>query len=141
MKSSTADLIRYVEANITPVRLEPALQAAIATTHTGFYSAGEMTQGLGWELYPYPVTLDRLQAGNSSDMALQAQAITWLTPAQSPQADVLINKTGSTSGFGAYIAFVPSRKIGIVILANRNYPNALRVKAAHSILSALESRD
>ncbi|WP_095149197.1 class C beta-lactamase [Pseudomonas sp. Irchel s3a18] len=141
MKSSTADLIRYVEANITPVRLEPALQAAIATTHTGFYSAGEMTQGLGWELYPYPVTLDRLQAGNSSDMALQAQAITWLTPAQSPQTDVLINKTGSTSGFGAYIAFVPSRKIGIVILANRNYPNALRVKAAHSILSALESRD
>ncbi len=51
---------------------------------------------------------------------------------------MLINKTGSTNGFGAYVAFVPARGIGVVILANRNYPIAARVQAAYRILAALD---
>ena len=29
-----------------------------------------MTQGLGWEAYDWPISLKRLQAGNSTPMAL-----------------------------------------------------------------------
>lgn len=137
IKTSTADMIRYVQANLKPASLEKPLQQAIATTHTGYYTVGDMTQGLGWERYSYPISLDKLLGGNSTPMAMQAHKVQWLTPPQPEPESVLINKTGSTGGFGAYVAFVPAKDIGIVILANKNYPIPERVKAAHQILSAL----
>jgi beta-lactamase class C len=137
VKTSATDLIRYVAANMKPSGLEEPLQRAIATTHTGYYQVGDMTQGLGWELYDYPITLDRLLAGNSSKMTFEPHEVQWIEPPQTSRHNTLLNKTGSTAGFGAYVAFVPDEQIGIVILANKNYPNAERVKVAHTVLSAL----
>ncbi|WP_433736153.1 class C beta-lactamase [Pseudomonas putida] len=137
VKTSASDLLRYVQANMKPAKLEKPLQQAIALTHTGYYKVDGMTQGLGWEFYPYPVTLDQLQAGNSNQMAYEPHEVQWINPPQAPRQDALFNKTGSTGGFGAYVAYVPQKQIGIVMLANKNYPNAERVKVAHQILSAL----
>ncbi|MGE8185988.1 class C beta-lactamase [Pseudomonas sp. NPDC086278] len=137
VKTSAADLLRYVEANLKPMALEKPLQQAIALTHAGYYTVGGMTQGLGWERYNYPVSLDTLLTGNSTEMTMQAQKVQWLNPQQPAPDAAWINKTGSTGGFGAYVAFVPAKDIGIVILANKNYPNPERIKIAHQILSAL----
>ena len=137
VKTSAADLLQYVQANLDTAKLESPVQKAIALTHTGYYTVGDMTQGLGWERYTYPISLDRLLDGNSTPMAMEAHKVKWLNPPQPEPANVLLNKTGSTSGFGAYVAFVPSKKVGIVILANRNYPNGERVKIAHKILGEL----
>jgi beta-lactamase class C len=98
-----------------------------------------MTQALIWESYAYPVVLDDLLAGNSTQVSLKANPVEAVTPPQVPQGDVLINKTGSTNGFGAYAAFVPGKGIGLVLLANRNYPIDARVTAAHRILEKLET--
>lgn len=135
VKTTAADLLRFVHANLQPGALEGPLKGAIATTQRGYYQVGDMTQGLGWEFYPYPITVERLQAGNSSAMALEAH------PVGDPQVQtgpVLFNKTGSTGGFGAYVAFIPARGMGVVLLANKNYPNAARVEAAHALLTALD---
>jgi beta-lactamase class C len=137
VKTSAVDMIRFVEANLKPAQLEAPLPQAIAITHTGYYQVDNMTQGLGWELYNYPLTLDQLLAGNSTQMAMEAHKVQWLNPPQPPQENILLNKTGSTGGFGAYVVFVPSKDIGLVILANKNYPNPERIKIAHQILSAL----
>ena len=48
-----------------------------------------------------------------------------------------MDKTGGTSGFGAYAAFIPGRRIGLVILANRNHESLLRVALAERIFAAL----
>jgi beta-lactamase class C len=139
VKTTAADMIRFIEANMNGSKLDETLQRAIAATHTGYHKVGDMTQGLGWEMYAYPTDLGRLLAGNSSQMALKANEVSRLAPPLSPQEGALINKTGSTNGFGAYVAFVPAKGIGIVMLANKNYPIPVRVKAAYQILTALGS--
>lgn len=137
IRASAADVVRYLQANINPGRLAAPLRRAVEGTHVGYFKIDGMVQGLGWEQYPYPVSLAELQAGNSRTMIWQANPARQLVPPQTPPAATLFNKTGSTSNFGAYAAFVPSKKIGIVILANKNYPIPARVKAAHEILGKL----
>ena len=140
VKTSSADLIRFVEANLRPQTLDEPLKQAIATTHTGFYRVGKMNQGLGWEFYPAPFTLEDLLAGNTPQMALAPQKVEALSPPRPAPDGSWINKTGSTNGFGAYAAFVSGKDLGIVILANKNYPIEERIKAAHKILAALEQQ-
>ncbi|WEX86596.1 serine hydrolase [Sinorhizobium garamanticum] len=57
-----------------------------------------------------------------------------------PQKDVIINKTGSTNGFGGYVVLLPGENLGIVVLANRNYPNEARVRATYALIEALLSK-
>ncbi|AHG64627.1 class C beta-lactamase [Advenella mimigardefordensis] len=136
-KSTSADMVRFLKINMHMADVDEQLQKAVTNTHTGYFQTAAMTQDLIWEQYPYPVTLASLQHGNSADFALSPQPVKALTPPMAPRDDVWINKTGSTNGFGAYVAFVPKRKIGIVILANKNYPNADRLAIAYQILGGL----
>ncbi|MFM4804760.1 class C beta-lactamase [Aeromonas bivalvium] len=136
IKTNSADLLKFVEANMA-YQGDDGIKRAMALTRTGFYSVGEMTQGLGWEMYDYPLSLAELQAGNSADMAFKAHGVTPIAKPVVAKGETLFNKTGSTNGFGAYVAFVPAQSIGIVMLANRNYPNEARIEAAHAILSRL----
>jgi beta-lactamase class C len=140
IKSSTLDMIRFIAANMQMIKIDSELQRAINDTHTGYFRGGQITQDLIWEQYPYPVELKTLLTGNSDAMAFQATKVTEINPPLQPQANALINKTGSTNGFATYVAFVPDRKLGIVMLANKNYPIAQRVTAAYQILTRLGGR-
>ena len=145
IKSSASDMSRFLLANMSPAPADAGgegakLRRAITDTHTGYFTAGEMTQDLIWEQYPYPVELKRVLVGNSSAMITQATVATKLGEPLRPQTDVLINKTGSTNGFAAYVAFIPAKKLGVVILANKSYPIEARVTAAYAILTRLDGR-
>ena len=137
IRTTAGDMLRFVKANMGMLALDEKLQRAIFDTHTGYYRIGAMTQDLIWEQYPYPVGLADLLAGNSAKFLLEANPATELDPPLRLQDAVLINKTGSTNGFGAYVAFVPEKKIGIVIFANKSYPIDARVTAAHEVLARL----
>ncbi len=137
VKSNTLDMIRYVEVNMGIGRVPMKISRAVEATHTGYFRAGELIQSLIWEQYPYPVDLDKLLAGNSPKVIFESIPATVIEQPITGRKDVILNKTGSTNGFGAYVAFVPSKKIGIVMLANKNYPIDARVKAAYRVLSGL----
>ena len=138
VKTTAADLLRFVKANLGQPVPDRKLRHAIYATRTGYYFDAPMTQDLVWEQYPYPVTLDALLEGNSSHMALNPTPVRELSPPMAPTPVAWVNKTGSTNGFGAYVAFVPSKQMGIVLLANRNYAMDERIRAAHLILTTLD---
>ncbi|RVU04892.1 class C beta-lactamase [Rhizobium sp. RMa-01] len=138
VKSTAGDMIRFVGANMGMLKLDEKLQQAITETHSGYFKAGAMTQDLIWEQYAYPPSLNDVLESNSPAM-LKTMPVSELRPPMQPRDDVWINKTGSTNGFGAYVAFIPRERLGIVILANKNYPNEDRVAAAYQILTALSA--
>lgn len=137
VKTTASDLVQFIKANIGDIKLTPEFALALKNTHTGYFKAGRMTQSLVWELYPYPADIAALIEGSSEHMTFDATPVEKIAPPMKPQANVFIHKTGATSGFGAYIAFVPEKKMGIVILANKSYPSAVRIKTAQKILAQL----
>ncbi|KVV37523.1 class C beta-lactamase [Burkholderia territorii] len=140
VRTTAADLLRFVQANMGLVETSPRLQRALERTHTGYFRAGPLTQDLIWEQYPYPVALPTLLAGNAPPMLYDATPATQLEPPLAPRPDTWINKTGSTNGFSTYVACVPAKRIAIVMLANRSFPIEDRVKAAYRIVESLRGK-
>ena len=137
VKTSAQDLTRFLKANMGMLQLGSTMQTALDNTRKGYFKVGDMTQDLIWEEYALPVDLAVLQNGNSAGLIYNPTPVVAQTPPSVPRSDVWVNKTGSTNGFGAYVAFVPSKRFGIVVLANKNYPNEERVEIAYKIFEAL----
>lgn len=135
VKSTSGDMIRFVHLNMDAGGVVESVRRAVDATHSGYFEVAGMVQGLGWEQYPYPIPLGSLLMGNSDTILFDAHAAKRV--AGPPVGPRLFNKTGSTGGFAAYVAFVPQQRVGIVMLANRSYPIADRVRAAFAILSWL----
>ena len=136
IRTTASDVLRFVQANIDPAALNPHWRRAVEATHVGYFRSGPLIQGLVWEQYPYPVSREWLLGGNSEEMIFDVQPVQPL-PSNARPGPRLFSKTGSTGGFGAYVAFVPAQRIGIVMLANRNYPIPARVDAAWGLLQSL----
>lgn len=137
VKSSALDMVRFLQANLDPSRLDGPLRRSIEGTQVGYFRVGGMVQGLGWEQYPYPVPVEDLLAGNAPSMIFEAQPAVALSPPSRPSSSSLFMKTGSTNGFGTFVAFLPEEGVGVVILANRNLPIPARVRAGYQILERL----
>ncbi|MBD1587045.1 class C beta-lactamase [Pseudomonas typographi] len=134
IKSTSADLIRYLNINMRAVPVAPAWSQALGLTQQGYFTVGGYTQGLMWERYALPVTLDQLLAGNDSTNITQPQPLRALTPPSPAQRTAWYNKTASTNGFSAYAVFIPEEQTALIILANKAWPNAQRVETAWKIL-------
>lgn len=141
IRTTVEDLLTFIEENMGVLPIEnPQLARALQATHTGYFKSGALIQDLMWEQYPMPVTLETLLQGNSAEMLFNPMPATAISPPIAPRRDVWINKTGSTSGFGAYVAFIPQERLGIVLLANKSYPIPDRVRAAYAIAATISHR-
>lgn len=136
IKSTASDMMRFVQANIDPGALDAPMREAIRLTQIGRYQVGGMVQGFGWEQFAYPVSQDLLLAGNAPEVIFDPNPVQPVAPAWQ-ESSRLFDKTGSTGGFGAYVVFVPAKRFGLVMLANKNFPIPARVEAAYSIFGQL----
>lgn len=137
-KASVRDLATWLQANLQPEKvIDPLLRASIAKAQQRYAKSKDMYQGLGWEMLDYPVTVKALTAMTAPEF-VAGTAATVLAPPAPAVANSWVHKTGATGGFGAYAAFIPSRQVGIVLLSNKRYPNALRVEVAHKVLEKLK---
>ena len=142
VKSNVVDMLQFLEVNLglanpNGIPVPEPVARAVAATHTGYYRAGPFIQDLIWEQYPTPVKLEDMTSGNSAKMSQQDNKATAIEPPMPPRADLIFNKTGSTGGFGAYVFGMPEEKFGIVLLANKFYPNEARTKAGYTAMARL----
>ncbi|EOL9002512.1 class C beta-lactamase [Cronobacter turicensis] len=138
LKSSSADLLRYLQIQLGERDVAPHWRQAINATHNGYYRSGEFTQGMMWEYYPWPSPLSRLVEGNSSQRIMKRLTATAIVPPEPAPQAAWYNKTGSTNGFAAYAVFIPEKRIALIMLANKWFPNDDRVKAAYDIIQELD---
>nr|WP_054179728.1 CMY2/MIR/ACT/EC family class C beta-lactamase [Trabulsiella odontotermitis] len=139
LKSSVVDIAAWLQANMDPQRIgNRTLREAVSLAQSRYWRTGSMYQGLGWEMLNWPVKADTVINGSDNKVALAPLPAVAIDPPAPRVAASWVHKTGSTNGFGAYVAFIPEKQLGIVMLANKAYPNTERVKAGYAILNALQ---
>ncbi|THV12490.1 class C beta-lactamase [Rhizobium rhizophilum] len=137
VKSSARDMLKVLDTELGVGIIADDLRNAVARTQQPAYRTAYFEQAMIWERYSWPVDPQRMLLGNSSDFILNPQPTEELIAASVTEQDVILSKTGSTNGFGGYVAVVPSENMGVVVLANKNYPNEARVKATMALFEAI----
>lgn len=135
VKSSVLDMTRFLDTHLGNVQLPAPVKAALDQTRQARYDTAHFAQAMVWEEYRWPVDMQKIVLGSSTEMAMKPQP---LRTRDAPMAGpIFLHKTGSTNGFGAYVAMVPDENIGVVVLANRNYPNGRRVEATLELIEEI----
>ncbi|HAV7069780.1 TPA: ADC family extended-spectrum class C beta-lactamase [Acinetobacter baumannii] len=135
VKSTLPDMLSFIHANLNPQKYPADIQRAINETHQGRYQVNTMYQALGWEEFSYPATLQTLLDSNSEQIVMKPNKVTAISKEHSVK---MYHKTGSTTGFGTYVVFIPKENIGLVMLTNKRIPNEERIKAAYAVLNAIK---
>ncbi|EPA3058748.1 ADC family extended-spectrum class C beta-lactamase [Acinetobacter baumannii] len=135
VKSTLPDMLSFIHANLNTQKYPADIQRAINETHQGRYQVNTMYQALGWEEFSYPATLQTLLDSNSEQIVMKPNKVTAISKEPSVK---MYHKTGSTTGFGTYVVFIPKENIGLVMLTNKRIPNEERIKAAYAVLNAIK---
>lgn len=137
VKSTVTDMALFLSEHLGTTSTDAATASLLKRTRTVFADTAFYAQAMVWEGYAWPVAASTLRDGNSPDMGMRPQPVVRREQPQEPAGAMFWNKTGSTGGFGAYVAMVPSERIGVAVLANRGYPNPVRAEAALDLIEAV----
>lgn len=137
VKSTARDMLRLLDLELGNIEGSLELTSALERTRQGQTKTPYYVQGMIWEQYPWPTSLDVMVKGAGYSFVGRPKPVERIDPPLPPQQNVILHKTGSTNGFGAYVAFLPGEDLGIVVLANRNYPNKARIQATYDLIQKL----
>src|SRR3990170_4016085 len=121
MKTNVQDMSTFLALAIGLPNTPPNLKQAMQDTQTPRLEVNGIEQGLVWQIHSLN---DKDLLNEPEKTNLGPLPAKWL-PKNQPvfNANKLIDKTGATTGFRAYIAVIPSQHRGLVILLNKYIPN------------------
>lgn len=136
MKVSPRDMKNYLRATLGIGPIPEKLRQPIMVSQMAYYVMPEQDTmlGLGWTI----TSLDKISninklMHNPAHYNFAAYVVQQLkTPTF--DANSLIEKVGATDGFRSYIALIPNKKVGIVIMANRYFGSGDLPNLANKIL-------
>ena len=121
MRSSVKDMQYYLRAALGDPRTPKQLQQAIRLSQVPYYDVSKerMQMGLGWVITPLNQkdSVQQLIRKPEHYHFIPVRGTKIKNPHFNPHA--LIGKTGATDGFRAYIAMIPEKHSGIVIMTNQ----------------------
>jgi len=121
MRSSVKDMKNYLKAALGDPHTPKHLHQAIRMSQIPYYDVSQekMQMGLGWVITPLhqnnPAKKISIKPEHYRFIPVQGTKIK--NPHFNPHA--LIGKTGATDGFRAYIAMIPEKNTGVVIMTNQ----------------------
>lgn len=132
LKATIGDMSKFLAAAIGSSNTPENIQNAMYNTQTPRVDIGSMQQGLVWQVHSLQ---DENLKHEPENLNLGPLPANWLpTEQQTYKANVLLDKTGGTGGFRSYIAVIPEKKLGVVILLNKYIPNGAVVTAGRTII-------
>lgn len=130
IESNIQDMSKFLDASIGLKNIPDKIKKAIQNTQTARIETENFQQGLGWEIHSLDNQLNKLE--KLSLGPIPAKQIPKNLQKYDPNK--LIDKTGTTDGFKSYIAVIPGRKQGVVILLNKIIPHSVILKTGRKIL-------
>lgn len=140
IKASAGDMQKFLSAAIGLPGTPPRVFYPMRMTQSAYVKVGNSYQGLGWEIHKIENKSDVAALLNVSDTLGRGPLKVQETYERAHfDGNALIDRSGGTSGFRAYIAVLPNKKSGIVILVNKNVPDRVIIKTARGILFGMNS--
>lgn len=136
LKATISDMSEFLAAAIGLPNTPENIKKAMHNTQTPRVGTGSMQQGLAWQVHSLH---DENIKHEPENLNLGPLPVYWLPKEQQIyKANVLLDKTGSTGGFRSYIAVIPEKKLGVVILLNKYISNGAVVTAGRTIIGIRE---
>lgn len=134
LRISAQDMQRFLSASIGLPGTPERILYPMRMTQTAYVRLPERSQGLGWQIST--ITPNNVEALLDEPEEMNFGPVKVQEVYQQPKYDgnALIDKTGATEGFRSYIALIPNKKSGIVILTNKFVSNAEIVDTGREIL-------
>lgn len=137
IKASASDMQHFLSAAIGLPGTPERILYPMRMTQAIYVKLDDKMQGLGWQIHS--LNADNLAhlLNESEEMNFGPLPVAEVLEKPLYDGNALMDKTGSTNGFRAYIAVIPNKQSGIVLLTNKYISNRVLVNTARELLFKL----
>ena len=137
VKASSADMQKFLKAAIGLPGTPESILYPMRLTQAGHVKIADKMQGFGWQMQSVSTASEASVLLKNVPSILDPLPVIEIYSKPVFKGDMLIEKTGRTDGFSSYIALIPNKKTGIVILMNKQVKDRDIVILAREMLFKL----